>query len=145
MAITNATLKTAAAAPRERSGANIADWRPEDESFWQRVGEKGSCGHILSDSYVTHAGGQAVPVVRRVSRIEPAPGNALYVVADTAGPDVLAGKYPKKPGCCQCDDAGTTVRSSASSSAGRWESQLETTARRNPRASRFARTSATSA
>ena len=54
---------------------------PEDESFWQRVGEKGACGHILSDSYVTHAGGQAVPVVRRVSRIEPAPGNALYVVA----------------------------------------------------------------
>ena len=54
---------------------------PEDESFWQRVGEKGGCGHILSDSYVTHAGGQAVPVVRRVSRIEPAPGNALYVVA----------------------------------------------------------------
>ena len=54
---------------------------PEDESFWQRVGEKGACGHILSDSYVTRAGGQAVPVVRRVSRIEPAPGNALYVVA----------------------------------------------------------------
>jgi len=54
---------------------------PEDESFWQRVGEKGGCGHILSDSYVTRAGGQAVPVVRRVSRIEPAPGNALYVVA----------------------------------------------------------------
>ena len=54
---------------------------PEDESFWQRVGEKGACGHILSDSFVTRAGGQAVPVVRRVSRIEPAPGNALYVVA----------------------------------------------------------------
>ena len=53
---------------------------PEDESFWQRAGEKG-CGHILSDSFVTHAGGRAVPVVRRVSRIEPAPGNALYVVA----------------------------------------------------------------
>jgi PAS domain S-box-containing protein len=54
---------------------------PEDESFWQHVGEKGGSGHILSDSYVTHAAGQAVPVVRRVSRIEPAPGNALYVVA----------------------------------------------------------------
>jgi PAS domain-containing protein len=54
---------------------------PEDESFWQRVGDKGACGHILSDSYVTDAGGKAVPVVRRVSRIEPAPGNALYVVA----------------------------------------------------------------
>ena len=49
---------------------------PEDESFWQRVGEKGGCGHILSDSYVTGAGGRAVPVVRRVSRIEPAPGPA---------------------------------------------------------------------
>jgi PAS domain S-box-containing protein len=54
---------------------------PEDESFWQRCGEKGACGHILSDSYVTSASGRAVPVVRRVSRIEPAPGNALYVVA----------------------------------------------------------------
>jgi len=54
---------------------------PEDEAFWQRVGEKGACAHILSDSFVTGAGGQAVPVVRRVSRIEPAPGNALYVVA----------------------------------------------------------------
>jgi PAS domain S-box-containing protein len=54
---------------------------PEDESFWQRVGDKGGCGHILSDSYVTRVGGEAVPVVRRVSRIEPAPGNALYVVA----------------------------------------------------------------
>ena len=32
---------------------------PEDESFWQRVGEKGGCGHILSDSYVTGAGGRA--------------------------------------------------------------------------------------
>ena len=54
---------------------------PEDESFWQRVGEKGACANILSDSYVTHAGGQPVPVVRRVSKVEPAPGNALYVVA----------------------------------------------------------------
>jgi PAS domain S-box-containing protein len=54
---------------------------PEDESFWQQVGVKGACAHLLSDSYVTRAGGQAVPVVRRVSRIEPAPGNALYVVA----------------------------------------------------------------
>ena len=54
---------------------------PEDESFWQRVSVKGGSAHILSDSFVTRAGGEAVPVVRRVSRIEPAPGNALYVVA----------------------------------------------------------------
>jgi PAS domain S-box-containing protein len=54
---------------------------PEDETFWQRVADDGGCANILSDSYITHARGQAVPVVRRVSRIEPAPGNALYVVA----------------------------------------------------------------
>jgi PAS domain S-box-containing protein len=54
---------------------------PEDESFWQRVADEGGCASILSDSYVTHARGKAVPVVRRVSKIEPAPGNALYVVA----------------------------------------------------------------
>lgn len=54
---------------------------PEDESFWQRVADKHGCASILSDSFVTRAGGEAVPVVRRVSRIEPAPGNALYVVA----------------------------------------------------------------
>jgi PAS domain S-box-containing protein len=54
---------------------------PEDEAFWQRVSDKRAPAHILSDSFVTRAGGQAVPVVRRVSRIEPAPGNALYVVA----------------------------------------------------------------
>jgi len=54
---------------------------PEDESFWQRVADQGGCASILSDSYVTHSRGRAVPVVRRVSKIEPAPGNALYVVA----------------------------------------------------------------
>ncbi|MEO8836530.1 MAG: PAS domain-containing protein [Caldimonas sp.] len=54
---------------------------PEDESFWQHVASHGGCGGLLSDSYVTRAGGEAVPVVRRVSKIEPAPGNALYVVA----------------------------------------------------------------
>src|SRR5450755_4140025 len=53
---------------------------PEDESFWQHVADKGGCASILSDSFVTRDG-QAVPVVRRVSKIEPAPGNALYVVA----------------------------------------------------------------
>ncbi|HEY4958990.1 MAG TPA: PAS domain-containing protein, partial [Caldimonas sp.] len=53
---------------------------PEDESFWQSVADQGGCASILSDSFVTRAG-QSVPVVRRVSKIEPAPGNALYVVA----------------------------------------------------------------
>ncbi|HEY3634206.1 MAG TPA: PAS domain-containing protein [Caldimonas sp.] len=54
---------------------------PEDQAFWQQVASKGRASHILSDSFVTRAGGEAVPVVRRVTRIEPAPGNALYVVA----------------------------------------------------------------
>jgi PAS domain S-box-containing protein len=54
---------------------------PEDETFWQRVSMKGAAATIHSDSFVTPTGGEAVPVVRRVSRIEPAAGNALYVVA----------------------------------------------------------------
>ena len=54
---------------------------PEDEAFWQHVSDKGGCTTLLSDSFISRAGGEAVPVVRRVSRIEPAPGNALYVVA----------------------------------------------------------------
>jgi PAS domain S-box-containing protein len=54
---------------------------PEDESFWQRVSDKGGCASLFSDSFVVRACGETVPVVRRVSRVEPAPGNALYVVA----------------------------------------------------------------
>ena len=55
---------------------------PEDDLFWARVTDtSGACASIHSDSWVTRPGGEAVPVVRRVSRIEPAPGNALYVVA----------------------------------------------------------------
>src|SRR5205085_12376990 len=54
---------------------------PEDEAFWQQVADRGRAPHILSDSFVTRPDGEAVPVVRRVTRIEPAPGNALYVVA----------------------------------------------------------------
>jgi PAS domain S-box-containing protein len=55
---------------------------PEDEIFWREVGATRERGAgIVSASYVLGAGGAAVPVVRRVSRIEPAPGIALYVVA----------------------------------------------------------------
>jgi PAS domain S-box-containing protein len=55
---------------------------PEDDQFWRRVAESaGACANIHSDAYITRPGGDAVPVVRRVSRIEPAPGNALYVLA----------------------------------------------------------------
>lgn len=55
---------------------------PEDEIFWREVGATRERGAgIVSASFVIGAGGAAVPVVRRVSRIEPAPGTALYVVA----------------------------------------------------------------
>jgi PAS domain S-box-containing protein len=54
---------------------------PEDEAFWERVATRGGAAQLLSQSFVTRADGEAVPVVRRVSRIEPAPGNALWVVA----------------------------------------------------------------
>jgi len=54
---------------------------PEDEAFWERVAGKRGAAQLLSESFVARADGVAVPVVRRVSRIEPAPGNALWVVA----------------------------------------------------------------
>lgn len=55
---------------------------PEDAIFWDGVtAARGFGVGIVSDSLVMHAGGAAVPVVRRVSRIEPAAGNAIYVVA----------------------------------------------------------------
>jgi PAS domain S-box-containing protein len=54
---------------------------PEDEAFWERVSTNKGCGHLVSESFVVRADGDVVPVVRRVSRIEPAPGNALWVVA----------------------------------------------------------------
>jgi PAS domain S-box-containing protein len=54
---------------------------PEDDAFWERVADKGGAPQLLSHSFVIRADGEAVPVVRRVSRIEPGPGNALWVVA----------------------------------------------------------------
>ena len=53
---------------------------PEDECFWREVAANTS-GCIVSESFVARPGGIAVPVTRRVSRIEPAPGAALYVLA----------------------------------------------------------------
>ncbi len=53
---------------------------PEDECFWREVAG-GAGASIVSESFVARPGGVAVPVTRRVSRIEPAPGAALYVLA----------------------------------------------------------------
>ncbi len=36
----NATSNSTVAAPRARSRADIADWRPEDNEFWERTGKK---------------------------------------------------------------------------------------------------------
>jgi PAS domain S-box-containing protein len=71
-------------APAELVGRDMRETSatPEDDLFWARVSEtSGACASICSDSWVTRPGGETVPVVRRVSRIEPAPGNALYVLA----------------------------------------------------------------
>jgi len=55
---------------------------PEDVSFWcETATTLGGHAAILSESLIVDAAGIAVPVLRRVSRVEPAPGNALYVVA----------------------------------------------------------------
>ena len=53
---------------------------PEDECFWREVAANAS-SCIVSESFVARPGGVAVPVTRRVSRIEPAPGTVLYVLA----------------------------------------------------------------
>lgn len=53
---------------------------PEDQAFWTEVAS-GVRASLVSDSYVVDAAGTVVPVTRRVSRIEPASGTALYVVA----------------------------------------------------------------
>jgi PAS domain S-box-containing protein len=53
---------------------------PEDECFWREVAEGAGTG-IVSEAFVTRPGTPPVPVLRRVSRIEPAPKAALYVVA----------------------------------------------------------------
>ena len=34
------TTTTGAAAPQRRSGADIADWRPEDDAFWESTGKR---------------------------------------------------------------------------------------------------------
>ncbi len=52
---------------------------PEDDCFWAEAAE-GIGGGIVSDSYVSRPGEAAVPVTRRVTRVEPAPGALLYVV-----------------------------------------------------------------
>ncbi|MEO7056572.1 MAG: PAS domain-containing protein [Caldimonas sp.] len=57
---------------------------PEDAAFWAGVtgsgGRSGGTG-IVSETLVVDAAGRAVPVLRRVSRIEPAAGNVIFVVA----------------------------------------------------------------
>ena len=71
-------------APAELVGRDMRETSatPEDDLFWARVAEtSGASASICSDSWITRPGGEAVPVVRRVSRIEPAHGNALYVLA----------------------------------------------------------------
>ncbi len=40
MNITNTTLKSGVAAPSTGGRADIADWRPEDETFWEIAGKK---------------------------------------------------------------------------------------------------------
>lgn len=55
---------------------------PEDAAFWDEVAAvRWPTPAIASESLVVNAAGDAVPVERRVSRIEPGAGAALFVVA----------------------------------------------------------------
>ncbi|MGZ8259747.1 MAG: PAS domain-containing protein [Caldimonas sp.] len=71
------------AAPAELVGRDMLATAatPEDAAFWQGIAEQRGAATLLSNTFVTGAAGEAIPVVRRIGRIEPAPGNALYVVA----------------------------------------------------------------
>ena len=42
----NPTTTTAGPLPGAASGADIADWRPEDDTFWEGTGKKLSLIHI---------------------------------------------------------------------------------------------------
>ena len=53
---------------------------PEELCFWGEVAD-GTRDNIESDTQVRRFDGRAVPVTRRVSRVRPAPGLDLYVVA----------------------------------------------------------------
>lgn len=69
-------------APSSLVGQDMRDLSatPEDHSFWREVAD-GKWTGLWSDSLVFGPNDAAVPVTRRVSRVEPAPGTALYVVA----------------------------------------------------------------
>jgi PAS domain S-box-containing protein len=69
-------------APAELVGRDMHELAatPEDECFWREVAEGAGAG-IVSESYICRPGAEPVPVLRRVSRVEPAPQAALYVVA----------------------------------------------------------------
>ncbi len=70
-------------APAELVGRDMlaAAATPEDEIYWaETTAAHGPAAGIVSESFVRGAGGEAVPVLRRVSRVVPGPGNALYVV-----------------------------------------------------------------
>ena len=69
-------------APSELVGRDMYEMAatPEDDVFWREVADGVATG-IVSDSFVARPGGVAVQVTRRVSRVEPGPGAALYVVA----------------------------------------------------------------
>lgn len=84
VAVNAAAGKLLGVAPADLVGRDVLATAatPEDESFWRTVAEtSGVDNGIVSESLVVRADGSAVPVVRKVRRIEPAPGTALYVVA----------------------------------------------------------------
>lgn len=67
--------------PEQLVGQDMRDLAatPEDHAFWREVGD-GRWTGLWSDAFVRGADAP-VPVTRRVSRIDPAPGCRLYVVA----------------------------------------------------------------
>ena len=92
------------AAPAELVGRDMhaTSATPEDEIFWREVGSTRERGAgIVSASFVVGADGAAVPVVRRVSRIEPAPAPRC-----TSSPCTIAAR--------SCARSGTAKPSSPS-------------------------------
>ena len=94
--------------PAELVGHDMRDLAatPEDHAFWREVGD-GRWTGLWSDALVLGADGPR-PVTRRVSRVEPAPGCRLYVVAWHDRRDEVAARAAVQE---HADDLSATLES----------------------------------
>ncbi len=68
--------------PQSLCGRGVVEFgvAPEDPAFWRELTQRASAP-LESGAWVRRLDGSAIAVTRRISRIEPAPGHTLYIVA----------------------------------------------------------------